>query len=315
MGYKNFLVGFAIGDAVGVPVEFKSRDYLRRSPVRDMIGFGTFKKPAGTWSDDTTMTIATMESIARLKTIDYNDIMNNFAKWCKEGAFTIDGLFDIGNTTRRAVVNFMQGLPALQCGEADVRSNGNGSLMRIMSIAIYLHHRYGNEFDEKAMDIIHDVSALTHAHPISLVGCGIYCLIVAELLEDKNIPQAVADGLQKAKDYYDNKDIFKEPLEKYHRLFDEHFAELPEDEIESSGYILDSLEAAIWCLLNTNDYKSLILKAVNLGLDTDTIGAIASGLGGLAYNVEDLPAEWINTLRKREYLESIEESFYKSLDQ
>ena len=315
MTYKKFLAGFAVGDAVGVPVEFKSRDYLRRSPVRDMIGFGTFKKPAGTWSDDTTMTIATMESIARLKTIDYNDIMNNFAKWYKEGAFTIDGLFDIGNTTRRAVFDFMQGVPALQCGGDDIHSNGNGSLMRILPVAFYLHSKFGNNFTDEAMEIIHNVSSLTHAHDISKMCCGFYCLIAAELITGKSKEIAVADGLSKGAKFYRKSPQLAEILDDiFNRLFDENFAKLPEDVIGSSGYVLDSLEASIWCLLNTSEYKSLILKAVNLGADTDTTGAIAAGLGSLVYNVKDLPTEWINKLRKIEYLESIETSFLESLE-
>ena len=314
MAYKKFLVGFAIGDAVGVPVEFKSRDCLRRSPVRDMTGFGTYKKTAGTWSDDTTMTIATMESIARLQKIDYTDIMTNFLKWYKKGDFTIDGLFDIGKTTSRAIYRFAQGTAALECGDSKEHQNGNGSLMRILPVAFYLHSKFGNNFTNEAMEIIHNVSSLTHAHNISKMCCGFYCLIAAELLEGKSKEIAVADGLNKGAEFYRKSPQFTEIFDDiFNRLFDKNFAKLPVDVIGSSGYVLDSLEASIWCLLNTNGYKSLILKAVNLGADTDTTGAIAAGLGGLIYDVESLPAEWINKLRKREYLESIEKSFFESL--
>ena len=314
--YKNFLVGFAIGDAVGVPVEFKSRDYLRKNPVRDMTGFGTYKsKPAGTWSDDTTMTVATMESIARLKKIDYTDIMNNFLKWYKNSDFTVDGLFDIGNTTSRAIYRFAQGTSALKCGDSKENQNGNGSLMRILPVALYLHSKFGNNFTDEAMEIVHNISSLTHAHNISKMCCGFYCLIAAELLEGKSKEMAVADGLSKGAEFYRKSSQFAEILDDiFNRLFDENFAKLPEDVIGSSGYVLDSLEASIWCLLNTNGYKSLILKAVNLGEDTDTTGAIPAGLGGLVYKVEDLPVEWISKLRKKEYLESIEMAFLNSLN-
>ena len=317
MVYKKSLVGFAIGDALGVPVEFRSRDYLRRNPVREMIGFGTYPKPAGTWSDDTTMTIATMESIARLKKIDYTDIMTNFLKWHEKGDFTIDGLFDIGQTTSRAIYKFAQGTTALECGDSKEDQNGNGSLMRILPIAIYLHDPYGMTLSDEDMEVIHNVSAMTHAHPISKIACGLYCLIVDELLRGiglSSIQRAVYRGLQNGKSYYKRLPEFSPILDKYFgRLFGSNFEKLPESEIESSGYVVHSLEAAIWCLLNTKDYKSLILKAVNLGGDTDTTAAIAAGLGGLVYNVEDLPTEWINALREREQLEKIETDFFNSL--
>ena len=315
MAYKKFLVGFAIADAIGVPVEFSKREVLKKNPVVGMREHGTYDQPAGTWSDDTTMTIATMESIARLKTVDYTDIMANFAKWYNNDDFTIDGLFDIGRTTSRTIRRFIEGTPALNCGDTEEHQNGNGSLMRILPIAVYLYSKYGNNFNEEAMNIIHNMSGLTHAHQISKMCCGFYCLTAAELLEGKTAKEAVAIGLDKGVTYYKQHEEFADFLEKiFGRLLKSDFANLPEDEIEGSGYVLHSLEASIWCLLNTNDYKSLILKAVNLGRDTDTTGAISSGLGALLYNVDDLPAEWINTIRKKSYLQSIETAFFQSLD-
>lgn len=313
MSCRKVILGFAIADAIGVPVEFSWREDLKKNPVISMRGHGTYDQPVGTWSDDTTMTIATMESIARLKTIDYNDIMTNFAKWYNDDAFTIDGLFDIGRTTNHAINRFLKGTPALDCGDKDIESNGNGSLMRIMPIALYLYSKHGNNLSNDDMEIIHNVSALTHGHEISKMCCGFYCLIAAELLEGKSPKEAVAIGFSKGVKFYKEVPVFAPMLKYFDRLLDSGFVNLPEDMIESSGYVLHTLEAAIWCLLNTTDYKSLILKAVNLGRDTDTVGAVASGLGALAYNVDDLPAEWIAKLRKREYLENIEEAFFKSL--
>ena len=301
MNGKKIIVGFAIADATGVPVEFIDHKEIKKNPVISMRGYGTWRKPAGTWSDDTSLTIATMESIARLRKIDYTDIMNNFVKWYDKGAFTVDGLFDIGNTTREG------------SDDDDEYSNGNGSLMRIMPVAIYLHALHGNNFTAEDMDIIHNVSALTHGHEISKMACGIYCLIAAELLEGKSIKEAVATGLSKGKAYYENNKAFAKYMYHFARLYNDDFAQLPEADIRSGGYVIESIEASIWCLFNTSDLKSLILKAVNLGHDTDTTAAISAGLGTLVYNVEDLPAEWINKLRKKEYLEKIETAFLNSL--
>ena len=314
MSYKKWLVGFATADAMGVPVEGYTSETLKNDPVKDMRGFGSWNQPAGTWSDDTTMTIATMESIARLKKIDYTDIMNNFVKWYNKGDFTVAGRFDIGNTTRRGIENFKKGVSAIKSGPNGKYDNGNGSLMRIMPIAFYLHSIYGNDFNADAMEIIHNVSSLTHGNAISKMACGIYCLIAAELLEGKSIKESIATGLSKGKEYYGKNENFVEYLKYFSRLYDESFAKLPEESIMSGGYVIESIEAAIWCLLNTNDFKSLILKAVNRGHDTDTTAAITAGLGGLVYNVEDLPKEWTNTLRKKDYLEKIEKYFFYILD-
>ena len=310
MGYKKWLVGFATADAMGVPVEGYKSETLKNNPVKDMRAFGSYNQPAGTWSDDTTMTIATMESIARLKKIDYDDIMNNFVKWYDKGDFTVSGLFDIGVTTSRGIGNFKKGVSATKSGPNKEKDNGNGSLMRIMPIAFYLHALHSNNFTAEDMDIIHNVSSLTHGHQISQMACGIYCLIAAELLEGKSIKESIATGLSKGKDYYEKNENFAKYLKHFSRLYDDNFAKLPEESIMSGGYVIESIEAAIWCLLNTNDFESLILKAVNRGHDTDTTAAIAAGLGGLVYNVEDLPEEWTNTLRKKEYLEKIEKYFF-----
>ena len=307
---KASILGFAIADAIGVPVEFVSRYELKISPVTKMREGGIWNQPIGTWSDDTSMTIATMESISRLQKIDYTDIMTNFARWYTKGEFTAnDYCFDTGMATRQAISNFAHGVPALDCGLSGERNNGNGSLMRILPIAFYLFNHYGNSFDDEAMNTIHNVSSLTHAHPRSLIACGIYCLIVAELLSGQDITSAVKIGLSKAKSHYEGLPILDDELKFYSRLFDDNFANLPENEIKSSGYVVHTLEAVIWCLLNTSDYKSLVLKAVNLGDDTDTVAAIAGGLAGIIYGLENIPSEWLSVLKKRDYLEDICVSF------
>lgn len=308
---KSMLFGFAVADALGVPVEFKSRESLKKNPVTLMQSYGTYNQPAGTWSDDTSMTLATMESISRLKKIDYADIMENFSFWLETGAFTPFGkVFDCGITTRRAVFNFStkifgKTIPPLECGLRDENSNGNGSLMRILPVVCYLYKIYGENFSSDAMQIIHEISCLTHAHKRSQIGCGIYSLIAVELLSGKNISESVELGLDKAKNFYAN-----EPeLNHYSRLFQADFKNLPEEEIKSSGYVVHTLEAALWCLLNTENYKSLALKAVNLGEDTDTVAAVAGGLAGIFYGLENIPTDWLETLQNKKYLENIAENF------
>ncbi len=305
---RSMLYGLAVADALGVPVEFTSRARLRRNPVEGMMSGGVWDQPAGTWSDDTSMALATMESIGRLKKIDLEDIMNNFAEWFEHDEFTAGNhTFDVGNTTATAIERFLDGTPIGDCGLTSGNSNGNGSLMRIVPMAMWLH-----PIDDSKMGFIHDVSALTHAHPISLIACGTYCSIAAQLLEGKPIARAVADGLSRAEKYYSQK--FPDKMKTYARLFDPQFGALDEDAIKSSGYVVDSLEAAIWCLLNTTDYRSLALKAVNLGGDTDTVAAIAGGLGGIVYGIDDIPDEWLDVLKNKTLLEKISAEFFNAIE-
>lgn len=308
---KSMLFGFAVADALGVPVEFKSRESLKKNPVTSMRGFGTYNQPAGTWSDDTSMTLATMKSISRLKKIDYADIMENFSFWLETGAFTPFGkVFDCGMTCRRAIFNFSTKIfgktkPPLECGLTDENSNGNGSLMRILPVVCYLYKIYGENFNSDAMKKIHEISCLTHAHKRSQIGCGIYSLIAVELLSGKNISESIKIGLEKSKNFY----VDEPELKHYSRLFQKNFKNLPEAEIKSSGYIVHTLEAVLWCLLNTNNYKNLALKAVNLGEDTDTVAAVAGGLAGIFYGLESIPSDWLETLQNKNYLEDIAENF------
>lgn len=308
---KNMLLGLATADALGVPVEFESRRTLQAEPVTGMRSFGSWNQPAGTWSDDTSMTVAAMESISRLGRIDYEDIMKNFLNWYLHDSFTATGeRFDIGNTTRAALVRYSRKiLPATKCGATDENSNGNGSLMRILPATMYLFATRGKIAADE-LKIIHEFSALTHGHIISQISCGIYSLIAAQILNGKNFSEAFAHGMDDAKNFYGTNETF----DNFARLCDENFAALPAEKISSSGYVLHTLEAALWCLFNTDDYKSLALKAVNLGGDTDTVGAVAGGLAGILYGVESIPNDWLETLKRRDYLEKICDDFAATIN-
>lgn len=263
---KSAIYGFAIGDALGVPYEFRQRNtYV----CNGMIGYGTWEQPKGTWSDDTSMTLATCESIKAKNKIDLNDIFNNFKLWVYKGMFTAHNeLFDIGNTTREAILK--------GSGIDDINSNGNGSLMRILPLA----------FIECTDEDIENVSALTHAHEISKEACVIYVHIARELIKGRNI-----------------KDILKEVKcsDIYARV--PYIYDLDENDIKSSGYVVDTLEASLWCVATTTSYNGCVLKAVNLGGDTDTVTAIAGGLAGIIYGYDNIPKEWVDNLANKELIE------------
>ena len=298
---KSAILGHAVGDALGVPVEFQYREDLEKNPVTSMRGFGTFPYPAGTWSDDTSMTLATLDSLAN--GIDYHDLMTKFCEWLEHAKYTPAGVtFGVGGSTKKSLLVYLiNDEPALKCGQKHEWDNGNGSLMRIVPLVLYLFYSELNKLpiDEK-MTYVHNVSALTHAHSRAKIGCGIYAFVLTELLLDKS-REAVYRGISKAAEFYAN-----EPeAEKYSRILTNDIAVLSRKDICGSGYVVDCLESALWCLLTTDNYRDCVLKAVNLGEDTDTTAAVAGGLAGVMYGYSNIPQEWIDTLIKRDYIEEL----------
>lgn len=308
------IMGLVVADALGVPVEFHNRQSLKDNPVVNMRAFGTYNQPAGTWSDDSSMTLALLDSLAH--GLNYKDIMDKFLAWYREGAYTPHGkMFDIGLGTSQALERYKSGVKPLGAGGISEYDNGNGSLMRILPILFYLQAKYGSNFTEnhKAFEIIHNISALTHRHKRSQMACGIYISIASSILTGRNLVFSIQTGIANAMRYYHTKQEFKEQEAYFSRIQADNFKELPESEIQSGGYVIDTLEASIWCLLTTDDYKSCVLKAVNLGIDTDTTGAVAGGLAGLAYGYESIPREWIKTLARKDYVENMCNDLYFKL--
>ena len=293
---KSVVFGHAVADALGVPVEFESRKALDNSPVTDMEGFGTYPYPEGCWSDDTSMALAALDSLTS-NNLDYDDIMKKFAAWYFNDEYTPTGkMFDAGNTCILAIENyFKKHMSALDCGLSDERSNGNGSLMRIYPFVLYA---FVKQFPvEDMIDMVHTASALTHAHERSKVGCGIYALILTRLLHENN-SCAVHMALQQAKAHYSS----NPEITHYSNLFGRDFDKTERSKIKSGGYVVDTLEAAVWCLLTTNNYRDCVIKAVNLGDDTDTVAAVAGSLAGALYGYDAIPAEWLSVLKRKEYI-------------
>ena len=282
---RSAIYGEAVADAMGVPYEFMQRGTY--TPKPDMVGHGTHDQLPGTWSDDTSMTIATCDSIRELNgRIDVNDIRTRFVHWVTRGDYSPDGrCFDIGITVSRAL--------AIGHGMGGERDNGNGSLMRIIPLAFL-------DVDDQT---IREVSAITHAHEWSCQACVTYVHIARDLIAGTPVREAVnahADEFAQA------------------RLW--NIWELPESQIRSGGFVVDSLEAALWCLTTTDSYRACVMRAIALGDDTDTIAAIAGALAGIVYGIGDdasqiavpahagpteqrIPSAWIHKLRTKDAID------------
>ena len=303
---KGVIFGHAVADALGVPAEFSSREKLDRSPITDMIGYGTYPYPAGRWSDDTSMSLAALDRLAS-GAPDFDDIMAKVGAWYYKDEYTPTGsLFDVGNACSFAIGNYFErGQGVDNCGLRSESSNGNGSLMRIHPFILYAVIKRLSVGD--MIDLTYRASALTHAHERSMVACGIYAFVLTSLIK-KADKSAIRLGLKEAERYYkDNPEI-----DRYARIFDPDFEFTDRSAIKSGGYVVDTLEAALWCLLTTDSYKECALKAVNLGEDTDTVAAIAGGLAGALYGYDAIPEEWICTLKRNEYISELCESAVKA---
>ena len=289
------IMGLVVGDALGVPYEFANRGTFT---AEGMKGFGTYNQPPGTWSDDSSMTLATMDAIIKNKGVMtfrcYDHIMQNFVTWYQNGNFTPYGrCFDVGGTTRRAIQNYLDGCALWRCGGYTFDQNGNGSLMRILPIAYIPGGMAGS------------LSMLTHQHIISLYACEVYVDIARRLLQYENVTpiQAYSTTVHNMKNGF----FFAQTMPEYERFY--HLQEMSRQDINSSGYVVDTLEAAVWCLLTTDNYADCVLKAVNLGGDTDTVAAVAGGLAGITYGAKSIPEDWIAEIPKKDYIKDLCDKF------
>ena len=273
------IMGLVIGDAFGVPYEFQHRGTFEVSD--EMIGGGTHGQPVGTWSDDTSMVLASMNGY--IKSVEkgsdlYKEMMTNFAKWYEFAFYTPYGeVFDMGCSTRNAIYKYRyEGKEPIKCGGKMDSDNGNGSLMRILPFV------FTNLGDKE----IEEISSLTHAHFKSKLCCKMYVKIGRRLIKGMPIDETV---YKTAVDY--QKEL--KEIEGFTDFFD--LKKLSKEQIKGSGYVVDTLKAALWCLIKTDNYRDCIKLAVSLGEDTDTVAAVAGGLAGIIYGCDGFDTDGENS--------------------
>ena len=288
------LLGLLVGDALGVPFQFKPRSDRRVDPVSSMRGYGTDNQPPGTWSDDGSLTLCTAEAL--LDGFDLQRVANNFVRWLDQGYWTPFGRpFDIGHTTRHAIKRLRQGVPPIEAGGPREQDNGNGSLMRILPLALRWPSLPVLELYTRA----HALSCLTHAHPRSQLACGFYTVLATRLLAGEKPVAGYKQTIELVLPAY-HQPPFDSELLHFQRIFDGSIANVPEDEINGDGYVVHTLEASLWCLLRAETYREVVLTAVNLGEDTDSTAAVAGGLAGIVWGVDSIPVEWVDGLARIE---------------
>jgi ADP-ribosylglycohydrolase len=297
---KAALLGFAVGDALGTPVEYETRESLIRNPVKGMLGNLVRNQPPGTWSDNSSLVFCTCESLCNGYNLE--DIAVQFSNWKnnrfwtpRRRVFTMD--IQIEKAIERIDRFIEMGIRIKPYSSEGVneKQNGNGSLMRILPLAFSLK----NLPAEDRFKIIRDVSSLTHPHVRAVTGCFIYSEFASILASGKDKMKAYEEVQRSVKNFLVQKTDPVE-LKHYSRIFNEFIGGFSEQSIESTPYVVHSLEAALWCLMRSNNYSDTVLQAVNLGGDADTIGALAGGLAGILYGTKQIPEEWLSVLTRKD---------------
>jgi ADP-ribosylglycohydrolase len=316
-GY-DILLGIAVGDALGVPVEFKSREMLKKEPVSDMIGFGTYNQPAGTWSDDSSLAFCLADSLCN--GYDLVDIAKKFVDWKDKAIWTSYGeVFDIGITTNYSINQLKlilkskkyDTLKTLKDINIDTHCS-NGSLMRILPLLGYIRKKPIKE----QFEVIRDVSALTHQHIRSAIACLIYLKFAEYIISKKDKKEAYSLMKEDVNSFLISYKIEKLEINNFRNILYDDIATKSLNDIESTSYVIHTLESALWSLMRNNNYADTVLSAVNLGGDTDTVSAIAGGVAGLLYSYISIPEKWLTKIPKinkiYELAEKYEEKYFIS---
>jgi len=303
---KGTLFGLAAGDALGVPVEFRSRDHLKIAPVKDMVGYGTWNQPPGTWSDDSSLAFCLSDTLT--KGYDVDSIAQNFIAWMNEGYWGAHHkVFDVGNATSASIARLMKGVSPVLAGGMAENDNGNGSLMRIMPLLFYIKE----QSIEARFERVKEVSSLTHAHFRSVISCFICLEMAIQLLNGYDPGKAYSEMKNRVNQFSSDNEFNETEMSLFSRILKDDIKHAKESSIKSGGYVLDTLEASIWCLLNTESYAEAVLKAVNLGGDTDTTGCVTGALAGLRYGYEAIPQRWVTGLARAGDIDDLCERLYQ----
>lgn len=290
--FRGCLLGLAVGDAVGTTVEFCPRGSFK--PLMDMIGGGPFQLRAGQWTDDTSMALCLATSLVECNGFDALDQMERYCKWAETGYLSSTGVcFDIGNTVASALRRFRQtGDPF--AGSSDPYSAGNGCIMRLAPIPMFFFPDL-----EVAERFAAESSRTTHGAAECIDACRLLARVICRALSGRPKDEVVLG---------DSKTFMGS--EKIVAIARGAYREKPEEDIRGSGYVVDSLEAAMWCFVHTHGFKDAILMAANLGDDADTTAAVCGQIAGAYYGARQIPAAWIERLALRLEIAELADRLY-----
>ena len=294
---RGCLLGLAIGDALGAAVEFRPPGSF--APVTGFRAGGPHGLAPGEWTDDTSMALALADSIASAGW-DLRDQATRYVRWMYDGEYSVNGrCFDIGFTTRASLAAFDQTDDVRTCGDSNDRASGNGSIMRLAPVPIHYQPLFPGDIARLA-ELAAESSLVTHASSKCLSACRYLAIVLAGLIAGLDKEEVLHSDWSALRELRSHK-----PL---HPDIDEiaagSFRTRQPPKIVGSGYVVRSLEAALWAFDHTDDFRTAVLAAVNLGDDADTTGAVCGQLAGARYGQSGIPDEWLEGLAKRAMIES-----------
>ena len=297
--YRGALLGLGTGDAVGTTLEFKPPGTF--DPISDMVGGGPFRLKAGEWTDDTSMALCLAESLIEKQAFDPQDQLARYLRWYKKGHLSCNGrCFDIGNTVRDALSRFEQ-TNEPHCGSTDPRAAGNGSIMRLAPVPLFFRADPVEAIETAALS-----SRTTHGTATCVDACRYMAALLVGILQGQSKDEILSAGFTPVPGYWEQKPLVSEIDE----IASGSFKKKNPPAIRGSGYVVQSLEAALWGFYHGKSFKDGLLMAVNLGDDADTTGAVYGQIAGAYYGEKGIPAAWLNKLAHRALIESFADKLF-----
>ena len=301
---RGTLIGLAVGDALGAAVEFKSPGTFKL--VTDYRAGGPHGLAPGEWTDDTSMALALADSMGKVDW-DLNDQAQRYCDWWQEGKYSVNGsCFDIGITVCSALSRFLQSGNARSSGDTAERSSGNGSIMRLAPVPIRYAHLLGSDIHELAKLAV-ESSLPTHASPQCLSACRYFAIVLAGLINGGEREEVLAPDWKPIAELYAS-EVFHPAIAE---IAAGSFRVRKPPQIQGSGYVVQSLEAALWAFHDATDFEEAILRAVNLGDDADTTGAVCGQLAGAYWGESGIKEEWLSGLARIDMIENALQSVLK----
>ena len=291
--YRGAILGLATGDALGTTLEFSPPGTFE--PIADMVGGGPFNLAPGEWTDDTSMALCLAESLLECNGFDAVDQLARYVRWYRQGHLSSTGkCFDIGNTVRSALVRF-ESTGESWCGSTDPRSAGNGSIMRLAPVPLYFARD-----PAAAIARAGDSSRTTHGTVEAVDACRYFAGLILGALQERTKHDLLAPMFTPLDRLWNDQPLSPNVA----RVAAGSFLQRAPPEIRGSGYVVASLEAALWAFARSTSFEHGALLAVNLGDDADTTGAVYGQIAGAYYGVAGIPERWRSKLAHLETLES-----------
>lgn len=290
---KGALFGLACGDAVGTTLEFELKGTFE--PIKDMVGGGPFDLKAGEWTDDTSMALCLGHSLVTKSGFDPVDQMNRYCNWYQYGYMSSNGeCFDIGITVSTALKKYLESKEPF-CGSVDERSSGNGSIMRLAPIPMF--------YWDSAEDCIHyagESSRTTHGSAECIDGCRFFANLIYRAFRSSSKAE-IFEGAE-----------YEPYTEKVSKISKMDFMKVPYENLTGSGYVVESLESALWCFLNSGSFEEAVLLAANIGNDADTTAAVCGQIAGAFYGISGIPRKWLRLLSMFSEIDQLSEKLYEA---